>query len=307
MKISIVVPVYNEEDTIELFYQSVKDKLYNHDFALEIVFINDGSVDQTQSIIENLLQIDENIKLINFSRNFGKEIALFAGLENISNDSDAAIPIDVDLQDPIDVVLQLISKWKDSKVESVLAKRIDRSSDSFIKKNTARLFYKFFNLVSDIPIDNNVGDFRLLSKVVVERIVQLDDYEMFMKAIYKEVGSDCEVIEYKRDKRIAGKTNFNFLKLIRYACNAILLSSSFPLKIWIYIGSVISLISLGLVFSVFGRALFIESFKVDESHLIDYVLFLMLGIQLVGLGVIGEYIWKIYNQVRNKPRYYIKK
>ncbi len=307
MKISIVVPVYNEEDTIELFYQSVKEKLYGHSFSLEIIFVNDGSNDQTQAIIEELSVGDNHIKTINFSRNFGKEIALFAGLENISHDSDAAIPIDVDLQDPIDVVLELISKWQASNTESVLAKRVNRNSDSFLKKNTARLFYKFFNLVSDVPIDNNVGDFRLLSKAVVERIVQLDDYEMFMKAIYKEVGSDYEVVEYKRDKRIAGHSNFSFLKLVRYAFNAILLSSSFPLKIWIYIGGLISITSLCLLLSVFCQALFIESFTMNDSHLIAYILFLMLGIQLVGLGVIGEYIWKIYNQVRHKPRYFIKK
>lgn len=167
MKISLVVPVYNEEDAIPIFYRTVKEKLSS--YPLEIVFINDGSTDRTEQIIKSLRDDDESVLVINFIRNFGKETALLAGLEHATGD--AVIPVDVDLQDPIEVIPLLISKWQEG-WPIVLAKRNDRSSDSHFKRKTAAWFYKLHNKISSPKLEENVGDFRLLSRATVENIKQ---------------------------------------------------------------------------------------------------------------------------------------
>ena len=240
MNISLVVPVLNEEDTIPIFYKTVRefDGLKEHN--IEIVFINDGSKDSTESIINALAAADEKVIALSFTRNFGKEPALFAGFDHATGD--AIIPIDVDLQDPIEVIPSLIVKWQ-AGADMVLAKRTDRSIDGRLKRKSAEMFYKLHNRLSNPQIEENVGDFRLMSREVVENIKLMPERNLFMKAILSWVGGKVDVVEYARAERVAGSTKFNGWKLWNLALEGITSFSTFPLRIWSYAGLIVAFIS----------------------------------------------------------------
>jgi len=227
MKISLVVPVFNEEDAIPIFYQAARSELSQYE--VEIVFVNDGSSDGTESIINALAVSDRLVKPISFTRNFGKEPALFAGLEYATGD--AVIPIDVDLQDPISVIPHLIEKWQ-SGADMVLAKRSDRASDSHMKRKSAEWFYRLHNKISSPKIEENVGDFRLMSRETVENIKLMPERNLFMKGILSWVGGGVEVVEYTRAERVAGTTKFIGWKFWNLALEGITSFSTFPLRIW---------------------------------------------------------------------------
>ena len=300
MKISLVVPVYNEESAIPLFYKAINEKL--EEFNIEIVFINDGSSDGTEALIDSLAEKDSRIKPLNLTRNFGKEPALMAGLENATGD--AIIPIDVDLQDPIEVIPALIEKWKEG-YDVVLAKRIDRSSDTKLKRLTASLFYSFHNKISDTKIENNVGDFRLLSKSVCDNIVAMPERNLFMKGLLSWVTDKQAIVSYKREERSTGETKFNGWKLWNLALEGITSFSTVPLKLWTYIGFFISSLSLlyGL-YMIFDKLIFGNAVPGYPSLLVS-ILFLG-GVQLIGIGVLGEYLGRVYLEVKQRPRYLIK-
>ncbi|MDT0176855.1 glycosyltransferase family 2 protein [Enterobacter sp. BRE11] len=302
MKISLIVPVFNEEEAIPLFYREVRGftPLSGHD--VEIVFINDGSKDRTESVITEIESGDSLIKHISFTRNFGKEPALFAGLECATGD--VIIPIDVDLQDPIHVIPNLIQKWE-SGADVVLAKRIDRSSDSHMKRLTAELFYKLHNKISSPKIEENVGDFRLMSREVVENIKLLQERNLFMKGVLSWVGGRTEVVEYVRADRVAGKTKFNGWKLWNLALEGITSFSTFPLRMWTYIGFVVAGMSfLYGIWMIIDKMIWGNPVAGYPSILVS-ILFLG-GVQLIGVGVLGEYIGRIYIEVKQRPRYIIK-
>lgn len=210
MKLSLVVPVFNEEDTIPIFYKTVREFDGLKAYEIEIVFINDGSSDDTESIINKLAESDPLIVPLSFTRNFGKESALFAGLDYATGE--AVIPLDVDLQDPIEIIPQLIEKWQ-SGADIVLARRSDRSTDSHLKRKTAEWFYQLHNKISTPQIEENVGDFRLMSREVVENIKLMPERNLFMKGVLSWVGGRTEIVEYARAQRIAGNTKFNGWKL----------------------------------------------------------------------------------------------
>lgn len=238
MKISLVVPVFNEEEAIPIFYKTVREFEELKPYEVEIVFINDGSKDATESIINALAVSDPLVVPLSFTRNFGKEPALFAGLDHATGD--AVIPIDVDLQDPIEVIPQLIEKWKNG-ADMVLAKRTDRSTDGHLKRKSAEMFYKLHNKISTPKIEENVGDFRLMSRETVENIKKLPERNLFMKGILSWVGGDTEVVEYSRAERCAGESKFNGWKLWNLALEGITSFSTFPLRVWTYIGLSVSL------------------------------------------------------------------
>ncbi|NCH56267.1 glycosyltransferase family 2 protein [Cronobacter muytjensii] len=303
MKISLVVPVFNEEDAIPLFYQKVRNYECLADYEVEIVFINDGSKDSTESIINALAVADPLVISLSFTRNFGKEPALFAGLDCASGD--AVIPIDVDLQDPIEVIPHLIAKWQEG-ADMVLAKRTDRSTDGRLKRKSAELFYKLHNKISNPKIEENVGDFRLMSRNVVENIKLLPERNLFMKGVLSWVGGRTDVVEYTRAPRIAGNTKFNGWKLWNLALEGITSFSTFPLRMWTYIGLFVA----GLSF-FYGAWMVIDTLAFGNPvrgypSLLVSILFLG-GVQLIGIGVLGEYIGRIYIEVKNRPRYIIKK
>lgn len=300
MKISLVVPVFNEEDAIPIFYREVKEKLT--EFDIEILFINDGSKDATEKVINALADSDPAIKTINFMRNFGKEPALLAGLEHASGD--AIIPMDVDLQDPIDVIPKLISKWQEG-WQVVLAKRIDRTSDSNFKRKSAEWFYRLHNKISHPKIEENVGDFRLLSRETVENIKQLQERNLFMKGLLSWVEGDTAIVEYSRVERISGESKFNSWKLWNLALEGFTSFSTFPLRVWTYIGFTVAAISFiyGL-WMIMDKLIWGNSVAGYPSILVS-ILFLG-GIQLIGIGVLGEYIGRIYIETKKRPRYLIK-
>lgn len=302
MKISLIVPVFNEEEAVPIFYNAVRSYAAFNIFDIEIIFINDGSSDTTESIISEISAKDPLVKNISFTRNFGKEPALFAGLE--ASTGDVIVPIDVDLQDPIEVIPLMIDKWKEGN-EVVLAKRIDRSSDTHIKRKTAEWFYKLHNKISNPKIEENVGDFRLMSRNIVENIKQLQEKNLFMKGILSWVGGRIAVVEYTRADRIAGKTKFNGWKLWNLALEGITSFSTFPLRMWTYIGLTVASLSFLYGTWMIVDTLFWGNPVKGYSSIMVSILFLG-GIQLIGIGVLGEYIGRIYIEAKNRPRYIIK-
>lgn len=302
MKISLVVPVFNEEDTIPIFYKTVRqfEELKEHE--VEIVFINDGSRDSTEAIINALAVADENVKALSFTRNFGKEPALFAGLDHATGD--AIIPIDVDLQDPIEVIPHLLEKWQ-AGADVVLAKRTDRSTDGRLKRKSAEMFYKLHNKISTPKIEENVGDFRLMTREVVENIIRMPERNLFMKGILSWVGGRTDVVEYARAERVAGSTKFNGWKLWNLALEGITSFSTFPLRMWTYIGLFVASLSF-----IYGAWMIIDKIIFGNSvpgypSLLASILFLG-GVQLIGIGVLGEYIGRIYIEVKQRPKYILK-
>ena len=303
MKISLIVPVFNEEDTIPIFYKTVRGYEELKKYDVEIVFINDGSKDATESIINALALSDSLVVRVSFTRNFGKEAAIFAGLE--CSTGEAVIPIDVDLQDPIETIPLMINKWL-SGADIVLAKRADRSTDGKLKRKTAEWFYKLHNKISDPKIEENVGDFRLMSRDVVENIKLMPERNLFMKGVLSWVGGRTDVVEYTRAGRIAGKSKFNGWKLWNLALEGITSFSTFPLRIWTYIGFFVATLSF-----LFGAWMIIDKIfwgnpVAGYPSIIVSILFLG-GIQLIGIGVLGEYIGRIYIETKQRPRYIVKK
>ncbi|MER1974597.1 glycosyltransferase family 2 protein [Pseudocitrobacter faecalis] len=302
MKISLVVPVFNEEATIPIFYKTVREFEELKQYEVEIVFINDGSKDGTESIINSISSWDPLVTALSFTRNFGKEPALFAGLEHATGD--AVIPIDVDLQDPIEVIPHLIEKWQ-SGADMVLAKRSDRSTDSRLKRKSAEWFYKLHNKISSPKIEENVGDFRLMSREVVENIKQLPERNLFMKGVLSWVGGRTDVVEYARAERVAGDSKFNGWKLWNLALEGITSFSTFPLRMWTYIGLIVS----GVAF-IYGAWMIIDTLAFGNAvrgypSLLVSILFLG-GVQLIGIGVLGEYIGRIYVESKQRPRFILK-
>ena len=300
MKISLVVPVFNEEDAIPIFYQAVRKEL--SEYQVEIVFINDGSKDGTESIINALAVSDPLVKPLSFTRNFGKEPALFAGLEHATGD--AVIPIDVDLQDPIEVIPQLIAKWQEG-ADVVLAKRTDRSTDGHLKRKTAEWFYRLHNKISSPKIEENVGDFRLMSRETVEHIKLLPERNLFMKGVLSWVGGRVEVVEYTRAERVVGTTKFNGWKLWNLALEGITSFSTFPLRMWTYIGLAVAALSfLYGAWMIVDKVLWGNPVRGYPSIMVS-ILFLG-GVQLIGIGVLGEYIGRIYIETKRRPKYILK-
>lgn len=302
MKISLVVPVFNEEETIGIFYKTVREYSGLKPYDVEIIFINDGSTDATESIVEALATADPLVISLPLTRNFGKEPALFAGLDHASGD--AVIPIDVDLQDPIEVIPELIAKWQTG-ADVVLAKRIDRTVDGHLKRKTAEWFYKLHNKISTPRIEENVGDFRLMSREVVENIKQLQERNLFMKGILSWVGGKTEVVYYSRAERVAGQSKFNGWKLWNLALEGITSFSTFPLRVWTYIGLAVALLSFTYGFWMIIAKIVWGNEVHGYPSLIVSILFLG-GVQLIGIGVLGEYIGRIYIETKKRPRYIVK-
>ncbi|ALR14782.1 glycosyltransferase family 2 protein [Vibrio natriegens] len=302
MDISLIVPVFNEESTIDFFFNEVKNNQFLSKKDIEIIFINDGSTDNTEIEISKIIKKDPNITLINLSRNFGKESALFAGLE--ASKGKFVVPIDVDLQDPIYMIEVMFDKINNG-YDVVLAKRIDRSSDSYIKRNTANLFYKVHNLISDIKIEPNVGDFRMMSRTVVDSIISLSETQLFMKGVLSWIGYNTTIVTYRREKRSAGNTKFRVLKLWNLAIEGITSFSTVPLKLWTYLGLAISLSSFLYAINLILDKLIFGNDVAGYPSIMVSILFLG-GIQLIGIGVIGEYLGRVYMETKRRPRYIIR-
>ncbi|MCE5982234.1 glycosyltransferase family 2 protein [Pseudomonas sp. LF19] len=302
MKVSLIVPVFNEEQAVRGFYQAVRQEPSLQAHLIEIVFINDGSSDRTAEIARSIALTDSDVVLINFSRNFGKEPALFAGLEYASGD--AVVPMDVDLQDPVAVVAQLIDEWQNG-ADVVLAKRRDRSSDGYLKRRSASLFYRLLNRIAYTHIEENVGDFRLMDRKVVDVIKTLPEQQLFMKGVLSWAGFNVAIVEYDRAARAVGRSKFNAWRLWNLALDGITSFSTLPLRLWSYLGACISLLALLYAgYLVVDKILFGNDVPGYPS-LMTAILFLG-GVQLIGIGILGEYIGRIYMEAKHRPRYVVK-
>lgn len=301
MRLSLVVPLFNEEQAVQLFYRTVRGQPALAGYTVEILLINDGSTDRTAEYAKALALSDRDVVLINFSRNFGKEAALFAGLEYASGD--AVIPMDVDLQDPIEVVPQLLAEWQKG-ADVVLAKRRNRSSDGYLKRHSASMFYHLLNRIAYTHIEENVGDFRLLDRKVVDVIKALPEQQLFMKGVLSWAGFTVAIVEYDRAPRAVGQSKFNAWKLWNLAMDGITSFSTLPLRLWSYIGGCISLLAL-----VYAGWLVLDKWLFGNPvpgypSLMTAILFLG-GVQLIGIGILGEYVGRIYMEAKHRPKYVI--
>ena len=304
-KVALVVPVYNEEETVETFVKTVFEKLVAEKEHLEIVFIDDGSKDHTVSIIEKLQQEHSCISLIKLSRNFGKEAAMSAAIDLVT--ADAIVPIDVDLQDPPELVLDFIKIWRDEGVDNVYGVREDRSSDTNTKRVSSEGFYYVFNKLSNrIQIPSNVGDFRLIDRKIIDILKQLKERNRFMKALYAWPGFTSKGVGYVRPKRVAGSTKWNYWKLWNFALDGIFAFSSMPLRVWSYIGGFIGFLSLIYMVWNFVKTMIFGNDTPGYTTLICVILFLG-AIQLIGIGVLGEYIGRLTLEVKRRPVYIASK
>lgn len=301
-QVSLVVPVFNEEAAVAPFVAAVRALPALTTRRVEIVFVNDGSRDGTLTELTRIAAEDRDVVVVDFSRNFGKEPALLAGIEHASGD--CVIPMDVDMQDPIEVVPALLEKW-DSGFEVVLAKRSDRSSDSRLKRLTASMFYRFHNLVSSVKIEPNVGDFRLLDRKVVEAILCLPERHLFMKGLFAWAGFNTAVVEYARPSRSVGVSKFNGWKLWNLALEGITSFSSMPLKVWTYVGSAVAIFALAQALVITGDRL-VNGSPFPGYAAIMVAVLLLGGIQLIGIGVLGEYIGRIYMETKQRPRFVVR-
>lgn len=302
--VSIVTPFYNEGEGVKHFYQVMARTMEKlPDFDFEIVCVDDGSRDNTLEQLIAISKTDPRVTVLEFSRNFGKEPAMTAGIDATSGD--CVIPIDADLQDPPALISDMLKKWQDG-AEVVLAKRVDRSTDTYAKRTTALMFYRIHNALSNIQIPENVGDYRLMDRVVVDALKQLPERQRFMKGLFAWVGFKTATIEYARDARLVGDSKFSGWKLWNFAIEGITSFSLVPLKIWVYIGGLGALFAILYATFIVVRTIIFGIDLPGYASLLVVTLFFA-SLQLISLGVIGEYIGRIYFESKQRPLYLIRK
>ncbi|MBR8303901.1 glycosyltransferase family 2 protein [Burkholderia dolosa] len=302
--VSLVVPFYNEGEAVERFFDVVIPLLSGIDaIRFEIVCVNDGSRDDT---LERLIRVgtrDRRVRVIDLTRNFGKEAALTAGLDEAIGD--AVIPLDADLQDPPTLIPVMIEHWRDG-AEVVAAKRSNRACDSFAKRTAAALYYRVHNMLSDVKLPENVGDFRLMDRKVVNALRSLPERHRFMKGLFAWVGYRTVIVEYQREPRSTGHSKFSGWKLWNFALEGITSFSTVPLRSWTYIG--VGIAALAFLYGTFivCRTLLFGNPVLGYPSLVSITLFIG-GIELVGIGVVGEYIGRIYDESKQRPVYLIRR
>lgn len=296
--ISIIVPVLNEEDNISLLWQKIKKNLKN--FNYELIFINDGSSDGTQSIIEKIIEKDKKVKLINLSRNFGQQIAISCGIDYAQGD--AAIFMDADLQDPPELIPAMIEKWQEG-FDVVYAVRKAREGEGILKKFTASIFYRILTFLSGTKIPVDTGDFRLISKKVILVLRRTKEYQRFMRGLISWVGFSQIGIEFTRGRRFSGKTKYSLFSMIKFALDGILSFSLLPLRIVSIMGIITVAILVLLIFYSFYRTMIGQTVPGWAS---TTIIILFLGsIQLISIGIIGEYLGRVYEEVKRRPLYIV--
>lgn len=302
--LSLAVPFYNEGEVISLFFKEVIPILENlEDIQFEIVCVNDGSRDNTLQQLYWQAEKDPRVRVVDLTRNFGKEAALSAAIDE--SRGDIVIPFDADLQDPPRVIGLLIKKWREG-YDVVLARRNNRESDSALKRWTAVMFYRLHNAVSEVKIPENVGDFRLMSRAVVNSLKCLPETRRFMKGLFAWVGYRTAVVDYTREARAAGTTKFSGWKLWNFALEGFTSFSTLPLRIWTYAGTAVAIFALGYAAYLIVRTI-VSGVDVPGYASLATATLLLGGIQLIGIGVLGEYVGRIYFESKKRPVYLINR
>ena len=299
-KISVIVPCYNESQALNLFFQELIKHLPKK-YSYEIIFVNDGSIDDTQEIIKAISAEHSFAHYISFSRNFGHQNALKAGFDLSSGD--CAICLDSDLQHPPEIIPQLLQKWEQG-FESVITKRIDHDSISYYKKISSKLFYRLTNRLSDVKLEEGIADFRLLDRKVIDALKELTENQIFLRAVIQWLGFKQTIIEYKAAERVAGESKYTLRKMFSFALSGITAFSIKPLRFSIYLGSLIA--SLAFLYGFY--ALYINIFTSQTipgwTSIVMSILFIG-GLNLLMLGIIGEYLGKLFIQNKKRPNYII--
>jgi len=300
--LSIVSPAYNEAENLGEFYSRVINATDNLNLEIEIIYINDGSQDSTIDIITKQRQIDNRITIIDLSRNFGKEIALTAGLDYSSGE--AVIVIDADLQDPPELIPKLVEKWREG-YDVVNAKRIKRKGESLLKKVMSYIYYRLLFYLSDVNVPRDTGDFRLLNKNALDALLKLREKHRYMKGLFVWVGFKQKEIEYEREARFKGKTKWGFFSLFNLAFDGLTSFSIMPLRLASIIGFLSALIGFFYGAVIVFKTLFFHEPVAGFTSLVVLITFFG-GIQLLSIGIIGEYIGRIFNETKNRPLYVVK-
>lgn len=302
-KISVVVPMYNEEEVANECYKRLKDVIYGiPEYDYEFIFVNDGSKDKTLDIIKTIANSDKKVKVISFSRNFGHQSAVSAGLKEITGD--VVLIIDADLQDPPEVVPDMIKLWEEGN-EVIYGMRKSRAGESFFKVATASMFYKTLNALSDVEIPRNTGDFRLVDRKVIDVINKMPEHNKFFRGLFGWIGFKQKAYLYERQKRFAGKTKYPLKKMLKLASDGIISFSTKPLKLVGYIGILSILISfLVLIYSIISYIFKFGNFTSGWASIMVAITFFA-GVQLLSMWIMSEYISRIYDENKNRPEYII--
>ena len=302
-KISLIVPCYNEEEALPLFYQEIaKVSGTMKEYEFEFLFVDDGSKDRTMEILQVMAQNDKRIFYFSFSRNFGKEAAMYAGFVNATGDYVAVM--DADLQDPPALLPQMVNYLEAGEYDSVATRRVTREGEPKIRSAFARLFYKIINKISDADIVDGARDYRLMKREMVEAIVQMTEYNRFSKGIFGWIGFRTKWLPYENAERVAGETKWNFWKLLKYSIDGIVNFSQVPLSLASWCGLGFTVFSLAMVIFIFLRRLLFGDPVAGWASLSCIIMFLG-GIILFCVGIVGQYLAKIYLEVKKRPHYII--
>jgi polyisoprenyl-phosphate glycosyltransferase len=297
--LSIIVPAYNEQEVLPELHKRLTSVLARVCPSYEIIFVNDGSCDCTLDIMRNLKKTDPHVGYVNLSRNFGKEVAMTAGLDVARGD--AVIVIDADLQDPPELIPELLKGWHEG-FDVVYARRTSRAGETWLKKATARMFYQVIQRMGPVSIPEDVGDFRLLSRRAVDALKEVRERQRFMKGLFAWIGYSQKAVDYQRDSRFAGVTKWNYWKLWNFAIEGITSFSIAPLKISTYVGLLVAVFAFFYALVVIYKTLMFGDPVQGYPSLMVVVLFLG-AVQLVGIGVLGEYLGRMFVETKNRPLY----
>ena len=302
MKLSIVVPCYNEELVLPKFYEAIKATMAQLNITYEVVFINDGSRDGTQKVLEKLAKQDELIRFVSFSKNFGKESAMLAGLSYANGDY--VLIMDADLQHPPSLIPVMLEKAKEG-YDQVIAKR-NRSGEKLTRSLLTKLYYKFINSLVDVQLENGIGDFRLLSRRAVDALLSLKEYNRFSKGLFSWIGFDEAIIEYDNIIREEGASKWSFASLLNYGIDGVISFNNKPLRIAIYLGLTVTILDILYVLFMLVQ-ITLRGVDVPGYFTTIAAILLVGGLQLFFMGIIGEYIGRIYYEVKKRPHYIVSK
>ncbi|MBC1490769.1 glycosyltransferase family 2 protein [Listeria booriae] len=302
-QICILIPTYNEQEALPYLYERlnrITNQLTNYSFTF--LFVNDGSTDDTLAIIKKLKQQDYRVRFVNLSRNYGKEIAMIAGFDHAC--ADATILLDADLQDPPEIIVQMLEYWE-SGYEDVYAKRISRKGETWFKKWSSKKYYEVLQKMATIDIPKDTGDFRLLDRKCVEALKEIRESQRYTKGLFSFVGFKKKEILFERDARVAGSTKWNYKKLFQLAIDGITSFSVAPLRLASIAGASILIITMLTLLFIFIESIFLGRAPTGTMGIITVILFLG-GVQLISIGLLGEYIGRIFMETKNRPLYFVE-